>query len=85
MRKAQPTDRALLLWRRATRRLANAGLPQRPDEGPRDYAVRVMQQRPDLMPVVQQLLKAYLAARYLDQQPVQAQNDLALALRALKA
>ncbi len=85
MRKAQPTDRALLLWRRATRRLANAGLPQRPDEGPRDYAARVMHLRPDLAPVVQQLLQAYLAARYLDQQPVQAQNDLALALRALKA
>lgn len=85
MRKAQATDPALLLWRRATRRLAQAGLPQHPCEGPRDYAVRVMQQRPDLAQVVKQLMEAYLAARYLDQQPVQAQNDLALALKALRA
>ena len=84
MRKAQPTDRALLLWRRATRRLASAGLPQRPDEGPRDYAARVMHQRPDLAPVLQRLLDAYLAARYLDLQPIQARNELALALSALK-
>jgi protein-glutamine gamma-glutamyltransferase len=85
VRTAAPADPALRLWRRATRRLARHGLSQAPHEGPRDYALRVMRDRPDLAPVVQRLLDAYLAARYLDQRPRESEAELAAALRALEA
>ncbi|GAC1621284.1 MAG: protein-glutamine gamma-glutamyltransferase TgpA [Nevskia sp.] len=38
VRREDPARRA---WRRLERRLAGAGLPPRPDEGPRDYATRI--------------------------------------------
>ena len=85
MRVATPTDEALRLWRRATRMLAGKGLPQAPYEGPRDYVARVVRDRPDLAPPLRRLLDAYLAARYLDERPAEAERALADALRALKA
>lgn len=85
MRVATPTDEALRLWRRATRMLAGKGLPQTPHEGPRDYVARVVRDRPDLAQPLLRLLDAYLAARYLDERPADAERALADALRALKA
>lgn len=85
MRAVAPADDALRLWRRATRVLAGKGLPQAPSEGPRDYVARVARDRPDLAPTLQRLLRAYLAARYLDQRPREAETELAAALKALTA
>jgi hypothetical protein len=85
VRTLVPADEALRLWRRATRVLAGKGLPQAPYEGPRDYVQRVMRDRPDLAPALERLLRAYLAARYLDQQPREAEVELADALKALTA
>jgi transglutaminase-like putative cysteine protease len=82
-RVAVPRDEALRLWRGATRALAALGLPQAPAEGPRDYAERVAQARPDLAPAIGRLAQAYVAARYFDQRAREA--ELADALRALKA
>lgn len=83
-RPLRPDDRALLLWRRATRRLAAQGLPQSSHEGPRDYIERIVQQRPDLAEVLKPILGAYLSARYLGDAPLKAEAQLAQALRALK-
>ena len=83
MRAAAPTDEALRLWRRATRLLAGKGLPQGHAEGPRDYAERIAQQRPDLAGPLRRLASAYLAARYYEDRPLAAQRELAEALRAL--
>jgi transglutaminase-like putative cysteine protease len=85
MRSPVPSDQALKLWRRATRVLAGKGLTQAPYEGPRDYVERVIRDRPDLAPTLRRLLRAYLAARYLDQQPREAELELAATLKALKA
>ena len=85
MRSTVHSDQALKLWRRATRVLAGKGLPQAPYEGPRDYVERVIRDRPDLAPTLRRLLRAYLAARYLDQQPHEAELELAATLKALKA
>jgi transglutaminase-like putative cysteine protease len=84
-RPAAPADHALLLWRRATRVLAARGLAQAPYEGPRDYVERVLRDRPDLEQPLRRLLGAYLAARYLDERPREAEVELSEALRALKA
>jgi protein-glutamine gamma-glutamyltransferase len=85
VRAALPADEALRLWRRATRTLAGKGLPQAPAEGPRTYVERIVQDRPDLAPVLQRLLRAYLSARYLDQRPREAEAELAAAVKALRA
>lgn len=84
-RAAVPIDQALRLWREATAVLAAKGFAQAPAEGPRDYAQRVMRAEPALEPSLLRLLQAYLAARYLDEQPRQAERELAETLRALKA
>jgi protein-glutamine gamma-glutamyltransferase len=84
LRPAVPADRALLLWRRAVRRLARAGLPQSPHEGPEDYARRVAGQRPELAPVMDRLLRAYLQARYLGEANADSERALRQAANALR-
>lgn len=72
IRRALPVrnqDAALAAWRRALRTLARDGLLQRPDEGPRAFASRVAEERPELASPMQSLLEGYLAARYRDTQP----------------
>ena len=82
-RVAVPHDEALRLWRRATRALAAAGLPQAPAEGPRDYAARVAAARPDLAGAMERLTRAYVAARYLGERT--GEPELAAAVKTLKA
>jgi transglutaminase-like putative cysteine protease len=82
-RVTAPRDQALRLWRRATKALAAAGLPQGAAEGPRDYATRVARARPELAGAIEALARAYVAARYFDERAREA--DLAAALLALKA
>jgi transglutaminase-like putative cysteine protease len=62
---AVPQDRALQLWRNAQRKLTKAGMHQRPDEGPCDFAERVIQERPMLTGAMTRVLSAYLKLRYL--------------------
>lgn len=67
LRRALPRmteDEPLRLWRQATRRLARDGLIQRPQEGPRTFVARVLEDRPELRATLEPLLAAYLAARY---------------------
>ncbi len=84
-RIAMPKDEALRLWRRATRVLAKRGLPQDPAEGPRDYAARVARERPELAPAMEQLARAYVAARYYGDRPRENALELAAALKSLTA
>ena len=82
-RPRAPKDEALRLWRRATRTLAERGLPQAPYEGPRDYAARVARERPELAPVMDRLARAYVAARYCGEPA--AEGEIAAALESLEA
>jgi transglutaminase-like putative cysteine protease len=63
-RLAVPPDPALAAWRRFCRKLARAGLPRRPGEGPRDYAERVKGGRPRLAEAVERITGLYIALRY---------------------
>ena len=63
-RPARPEDPAARLWRRLVHRLDRAGIPPRPSEGPRDYARRVMRERPDIAARMQSALDSYLRLRY---------------------
>ena len=86
MLPATTADPALRLWRQATRQLAKQGLTQAASEGPRDFVERAVRERPDLSAPLQQLLRAYLSARYLQERaPREAEVELLGALKALKA
>lgn len=56
-----PADRYYL---RFCKKLARFGIPRRAGEGPRDYARRVIQQRPDLVSPVNRVTELYELASY---------------------
>jgi transglutaminase-like putative cysteine protease len=57
-------DRLARSYRALCRRLAAAGLPRAPHEGPLAYAERLARDRPDLAAAVTPLLRRYADARY---------------------
>ena len=59
-----PQPEAARLYREFCRRLARAGLTRLPQEGPRDFAQRVAQSRPDTAERVERITRLYLALRY---------------------
>ncbi len=59
-------DRIRQSWDRFCGRMARAGLPRRPDEGPADYAKRIAQARPALAEPVNEIADLYIALRYAD-------------------
>lgn len=61
-RRGDPVDAA---WARVCARLAAAGHPRAPHEGPVDYTRRVARALPVLAPALRDLAEAYIGARYL--------------------
>jgi transglutaminase-like putative cysteine protease len=61
-RRRDPVDAA---WADVCARLADRGHPRAAHEGPLDYAKRVARAEPTLAPVLQDLVDAYVGARYL--------------------
>lgn len=76
---AKTHDAALRLWQSATRPLQKLGLKQQPDEGPQDFAARVIASQPLLAASMQPLLEAYLQLRYLSDVEPEAQQNLHIA------
>ena len=67
LRRSEPvaaTDPPLRHWRKVQVRLARAGLPPRPSEGPLDYAERVAAARPEIADAIRALAARYVRARY---------------------
>jgi hypothetical protein len=56
-----PVKRAYLLF---CRKLAGAGLPRAPSEGPAAYAARLAAARPDLQPAAGTITRLYIMLRY---------------------
>lgn len=87
LRRAAPprvTERALILWREALRRLRRLGFEQRPDEGPRDFAQRVIAREPELDAPMQRTLDAYLRLRYVGEQDVALERAMAEAVKLIR-
>ncbi len=63
-RPQRPEDPVQRAWIRFCRRMAAVGLPKRPEEGPRDYARRLIRERPDLAADIEALSRLYLHLRY---------------------
>ena len=57
-------DRARLLWDSLGRRLANAGLPRQPSEGPFDYGARASARWPEFAVAFRAIADSYAALRY---------------------
>jgi len=57
-------DRAVQLYERFCARMARLGLPRQPAEGPRDFARRVVLERPSLGRRAEEIADAYIALRY---------------------
>ncbi len=63
-RRGGREDAPLRSYRRFCRKLARVGLERGEAEGPRDFAVRVAAQRPDLAVAAGEITALYIAARY---------------------
>jgi transglutaminase-like putative cysteine protease len=57
-------DASLSAWNRYCAKLAAAGLPRSPHEGPLDYLARVKAVRPQLAASAEEITRRYVAARY---------------------
>jgi hypothetical protein len=87
MRRSGPppiTERSLALWRAAGKRLHAIGFDQRPDEGPRDFAQRVIETEPALEAVMRVILDAYLRLRYAGEQNPGLEQAFAEAVRRIR-
>ena len=87
LRRAAPpriTERALLLWHEATRRLARFGYEQRVDEGPRDFVNRVVAREPSLTIPLHTVLDSYLRLRYVGEESAELERDFSAAVKQIK-
>ena len=64
LRRPRPADPVLAEYERFCRRLAAIGLLRHADEGPSDFAARVIAERPDLQGAVNRITGLYSALRY---------------------
>ncbi len=75
-------DRVQAAWLKLCGKLARAGLPRAPHEGPQDYARRIKAERPDLSCDIADLAARYSALRYGNCQDQAAEREF-LRLAAL--
>jgi transglutaminase-like putative cysteine protease len=68
-------DKTQTAWLKLCRRLALAGLPRAPYEGPQEYAMRIAAIRPDLTDAIRDLASRYSALRYGAHQDDNAQRE----------
>ncbi len=64
LRMPRDRDAARAVYTRWCRRLARRGILRRPAEGPRDFAARAVQLRPDLRAPIADITERYIALRY---------------------
>ncbi|MDD2720229.1 MAG: transglutaminaseTgpA domain-containing protein [Gallionella sp.] len=82
---ASRPDQTQAAWLRLCRKLARAGLPREPHEGPWDYALRVSAARPDLSASVQDLAARYITLRYAVARDPHARREFIRAVRRFSA
>jgi hypothetical protein len=64
LRRPRQQDPVARAWTRYCKQLARMGLARRPDEGPQDYARRVVGERPDLKQPVWRITETYTRLHY---------------------
>ncbi|MGR9105397.1 MAG: transglutaminase TgpA family protein [Gammaproteobacteria bacterium] len=77
-------DKGLLLYRRFCRKLVKAGFHRQKNEGARDFAVRIIAQRPELAPQILKITGLYHKIRYGRYPCREDLHDLARAIRVLR-
>jgi transglutaminase-like putative cysteine protease len=79
------TEASLAAWNRFCAKLAGAGLPRRPSEGPLDYLDRVKAARPEWSSDLEAITLRYIAARYGTGATRDDLRDLAARVRDFRA
>jgi transglutaminase-like putative cysteine protease len=69
------TDKTQAAWLKLCQKLAKAGLPRKPHEGPNDYAMRIANARPDLAREIKMIAARYLNLRYAGVQDEKSQHE----------
>ncbi|MBK9160004.1 MAG: DUF3488 domain-containing transglutaminase family protein [Nitrosomonadales bacterium] len=77
-------DEVQAAWLKLCGRLAKAGLPRAPHEGPQDYAARIASARPDIAEDIADLAARYSGLRYGKSQDEQARHEFLQRATALK-
>ena len=62
--EANVTDKARIIYDRFCKKLARCGIHRNTDEGPRDFAQRAIESRPDLQQVISEVSRLYINIRY---------------------
>ena len=75
-RPARPPDPVQQDWLRFCKRMADAGLPRGVSEGPRDYADRLIRERPDLAAQIDAIARLYVHLRYTERGSTQQAQAL---------
>ncbi|MDD2686654.1 MAG: DUF3488 and transglutaminase-like domain-containing protein [Gallionella sp.] len=78
------TDVTQAAWLKLCRKLAKAGLPRAPHEGPRDYAARIAAARPELAATLHDISERYIALRYGEHPDTVTQQAFLQRIRAVK-
>jgi hypothetical protein len=78
-------DPVKIAYLRFCDKLKRKGLPRDPAEGPADYARRVEQSRPDLIPAVAAITRLYIALRYATGSSPEALTELRQRVRRFTA
>lgn len=81
---ARSEDAVLRIWQRLQQRLAKAGLPAAPGEGPQDYLQRLAAQRPESAAALEEITALYLEQRYLAEPDPAGLARLEAAVRAFR-
>jgi len=79
--KGRPEDPVRVAWDRLCGKLARAGLPRRPEEGPDAFARRVINARPDLADSLQAITSLYVGLRYARPDPTASTREMLAELR----
>jgi hypothetical protein len=64
LRRPRQKDPVLRLYLKFCSKLEKAGILRNVDEGPTDFAVRAIRQRPDLESMIQRISRLYIRLRY---------------------
>lgn len=82
--RPRPPDATQREWQRLQKWLARRGLPRGKNEGPRDYLLRVQQQRPQAAATVAAFAELYMRLTYGRPHPRETAADLRLLRRQLQ-
>ena len=75
MQGEKSNERVNMLYDQFCKKLARCGIRREANEGPRDFALRATEKRPDLEQAIDSISRLYISIRYRDQQELLAELE----------